>query len=271
MQHIKTAILMAIVMIPILIWGQPYFIFDGFCLLLSIGAATEYRLMLRKKQVLPLWIDVLTIVSTGLFFATLLAITHYNLHPLYLFIVLMGLVLLYSILMVFVDTFRPQDFGMTLLMIVYCSVGFSAFAYLRHQGLLMVIYALAVVMMTDTAAYFFGVRFGKHKIAPKVSPKKSYEGSIAGLVFGTVVGFIIGYFGNLFGSDFPIYGYLLISAFLSTVGQIGDLVASKFKRAYEIKDYSNLFPGHGGILDRFDSSMFAATFLLFIMIIIQVL
>jgi len=270
-QRFKTAVLMALVMIPILIFGDRFFIFDAFCLLLAIGAAIEFRTMLGKGHPLPKWLDILTVVFTAGLFSTILAITHYGFDALFLLIALIGVLLFYSIVLVFKDDFKGGDFANALLTIFHCSIGFAGFAYLRQQSLMIVLYLLLVVMATDTAAYFFGVRFGKHKIAPKVSPKKSVEGSIAGLTAGTLLGALFGFFTEIFGTGFHPMHYIMISAFLSVIGQIGDLVASKFKRGYEIKDYSNLFPGHGGILDRFDSSMFAAMHLLFILILIQVL
>lgn len=267
-QRFKTALIMALIMIPILIFGHHYFIFSGFCLMLSIGANIEFRKMLSKHHLLPKWIDVLTIILTALLFLMVLSIVSYNVDPIYLFLFLIGLILIYSVMMVFIDEFTYIDFGNALLSIFYTSLGFAAFAYLRTLSIWIVLYLLLVVMITDTAAYFFGVRFGKHKIAPKVSPKKSVEGSIAGLVFGMIFGSLLGYFFNVFGENYSLLLYILISALLSIIGQVGDLVASKFKRAHEIKDYSNLFPGHGGILDRFDSSMFAAIHLLFILILL---
>lgn len=270
-QRFKTALLMAVVMIPILIFGHHYYIFTGFCLALSIGASIEFRKMLSKHHLLPKWIDLLTILLSALFFLMILGISSYGIHPIYLLLLLIGLMLIYSVMMVFIDDFTYTDFGNALLTIFYTSLGFAAFAYLRDMSLWIVLYLILVVMVTDTAAYFFGVRFGKHKIAPKVSPKKSVEGSIAGLVFGMIFGTVFGYFFNAFGDNYSLYIYIIVSALLSIIGQIGDLVASKFKRAHEIKDYSNLFPGHGGILDRFDSSMFAAIHLLFILILLGTL
>ena len=267
-QRFITGLLMAIVMIPILIFGHHFFIFSGFCLLLTIGAAYEFRKMLSKHHCLPKWIDLLTVFLSAFMFLMVLGISSYGINPINLLLLVIGIMLIYSVMMVLIDDFNYSDFGNALLTILYTSLGFAAFAYLRNIGLMHVLYLLVVVMITDTAAYFFGIRFGKHKIAPKISPKKSVEGSISGLVFGMVIGTLFGYFFEVFGDGYSLWIYLIVSALLSIIGQIGDLVASKFKRAHEIKDYSNLFPGHGGILDRFDSSMFAAIHLLFILILL---
>ena len=107
---------------------------------------------------------------------------------------------------------------------------------------------------TDIFAYFSGYFFGKHKLCPKISPKKTVEGSIGGIV-GAVL--LCGIFGAVF-----IKGYLIHCLILGALGgvfsQFGDLSASIFKRKMGIKDYGNLIPGHGGILDRFDSVLFTA-------------
>lgn len=100
-------------------------------------------------------------------------------------------------------------------------------------------------------AYFLGIRFGKHKMCPKISPKKSWEGAAAGLVFGTIIPCVV-YFVIMHSFSFKI---VLGTMILSTIGQFGDLIFSKIKRENGIKDFSNIMPGHGGALDRLDSTI----------------
>lgn len=112
----------------------------------------------------------------------------------------------------------------------------------------------------DTCAYCTGVLFGKHKLAPKLSPKKSIEGSIGGIVGAALLGLIFAAVINGIMGVLPgrLILYPLICGIGAVISQIGDLAASGIKRNYNIKDYGRLIPGHGGILDRFDSVIFTA-------------
>ena len=139
--------------------------------------------------------------------------------------------------------------------------------YTHHEGVYFVGLGFACSWFTDTFAYLVGRKFGKHKMAPVISPKKSVEGAIGGVVVAAAFNVLILYLfvlgcKNLYGYDLFGTGsmkYLLIipvSMILSVVSMIGDLAASVLKRNFGIKDYSQLLPGHGGIMDRFDSCTF---------------
>ena len=111
----------------------------------------------------------------------------------------------------------------------------------------------------DTCAYLVGVMFGKHKMAPKLSPKKSIEGGIGGVIGAAILGFIYAYiFKDNISINNPTIVFPIVCAIAGIISQIGDLTASGIKRDYNIKDYSRLIPGHGGILDRFDSVIITA-------------
>ncbi len=127
-------------------------------------------------------------------------------------------------------------------------------------------YLFTIVAITDTVAYLVGTKFGKKKLAPEISPKKTVEGALAGLIAGGVIGVVSMFTYQIlkFTPEATLVTKILIilitfaiSLLISFCVQVGDLVASKFKRSYNIKDFGNIFPGHGGVLDRFDSLIFS--------------
>lgn len=129
-----------------------------------------------------------------------------------------------------------------------------------ENGRILIWYAMIAAWGTDIFAYFVGKKFGKHKFS-KVSPKKSIEGCIAGAVGAIIMMLIYTWIVNTYFSMNYSYIYIAgIGLILSLIGQIGDFAASSIKRYVDIKDYSNLIPGHGGMLDRIDSLIFLAPF-----------
>jgi phosphatidate cytidylyltransferase len=114
---------------------------------------------------------------------------------------------------------------------------------------------IATVWVCDTAAYFVGLGFGRHKLFERVSPKKTWEGAVGGLVFGVLMAVACHYW---FVRDLRLIDAVVIGALVGTVGQVSDLAESLFKRDAGVKDSSSLIPGHGGVLDRFDSEMLVA-------------
>jgi phosphatidate cytidylyltransferase len=148
--------------------------------------------------------------------------------------------------------------------VVYITVGFACVALLRRLTNGAYLYGLVFVgaWVTDTMAYFTGYFLGKHKLCPTISPKKTIEGSIGGVVFCAGAFALYGWIMQIAFGLTPNYGMLLVSgAVLSVVSQIGDLLASLIKREHGIKDYGKLMPGHGGVMDRFDSILAVAPFL----------
>ena len=126
----------------------------------------------------------------------------------------------------------------------------------RSHCVFLILCAMYCAWMSDTWAYFVGSKFGKHKLAPKISPKKSVEGAIGGLV-GTSLFCVVTYFicdATCFRNDtLNVWMVLGCSLILAVLGMCGDLSASVIKRNFGEKDFGNLFPGHGGVLDRIDS------------------
>jgi len=136
----------------------------------------------------------------------------------------------------------------------------------QDNGRALILLPFVIAFMSDTGAYFTGRFFGKHKLAPKISPKKTVEGLVGGLL-GAVVGVLVYCFVLKYGFGFTVcFWYVPIYAvFGSLAGVFGDLCFSVVKRQTGIKDYGNLIPGHGGVLDRFDSMVVVAPFVEFLM------
>ena len=137
---------------------------------------------------------------------------------------------------------------------------------LEDDGLLLVGLTFLAAWGTDTMAYLSGMLFGKHRMAPVLSPKKTWEGTAGGIVGAALLGALFGYLFRSHFSQFaqPVIACALITALSGVISMIGDLTASAFKRNHGVKDYSHLIPGHGGVLDRFDSIILIAPLIFYL-------
>lgn len=188
---------------------------------------------------------------------------------------LIGMVLL--CLAVYVFTFpkyETQKVLMAIFGVIYVPVLMSYLYLIRmtEDGIYTFWLIFIGSWICDTFAYLTGVTCGKHKMAPVLSPKKSVEGAIGGVlgaaIVGAIYGFIIG--PNLEAVSYPVVAFAVMCGVAGLVSMIGDLSASAIKRNYEIKDYGKLIPGHGGILDRFDSVIFIAPVIFYILSIFSI-
>ena len=187
---------------------------------------------------------------------------------LYMFIMLMMLV--YAN-----EKVQTEKICISFVLITYITFSFACMIKLRYvtstpgvnsgENIGQYIYLLVLVAawITDTFAYFTGMFFGKHKLCPKISPKKTIEGSFGGVFFCVVACVIYGLVvSKVYTIEPKLFGLILVAVVMSVLAQSGDLLASVIKRTYGVKDYGSLFPGHGGVLDRFDSILILAPFLL---------
>ena len=157
------------------------------------------------------------------------------------------------------------DISAAFLAVTYVTVSFTSMSLTRYMQNGVYIFALVFVAawMCDVFAYFTGRFFGKHKLAPHLSPKKTVEGSIGGIIFAVLGCMLYGLIVDL-ATDLHAR-YLVLACLglsLSVISQIGDLWASLIKREHGIKDYSQMLPGHGGVMDRFDSILAISTVLM---------
>ncbi|MFV0558449.1 MAG: phosphatidate cytidylyltransferase [Enterococcus sp.] len=155
------------------------------------------------------------------------------------------------------NTYTFDEAGFPILVSMYVGVGFQNFINARAESLVVLMFGLFIVWATDIGAYMFGRKYGARKLWPEISPNKTVEGAIGGILSAVVVAalYLLIYPGDeFFGYSMVIV--LLITVIFSMVGQFGDLVESAIKRHYDVKDSGKLLPGHGGVLDRFDSLLF---------------
>ena len=208
------------------------------------------------------------------------------------FSLILASVLIQLSLLVFGKDFDARDIGKSFVASFYVGLGVASIVALRGLGIRYVVYLFLITILTDVFAYLYGMLFGNHKMIERISPKKSWEGAIGGTIIGTLVATLFAYmFGSLFSGglnaggyktifdnfvDFKTYDnwvqFLIIfgvTLFASIVSQIGDLVASKMKRTYEVKDFGTIFPGHGGFLDRFDSAIYTSMLLMAVFLVLS--
>ena len=154
-----------------------------------------------------------------------------------------------------IEKHRIEDSLATILGILYVELFSYHVVMIDQTGRGLLVWMVAITAFcTDIMAYFTGVFFGKRKLCPDLSPKKTVEGALGGIL-GAVIGSVI--FGLIIKSDIFIH-LMIMGVFGSVMAQLGDLSASMFKRKMGIKDYGNIIPGHGGVMDRFDSILFTA-------------
>ncbi|MGI6727640.1 MAG: phosphatidate cytidylyltransferase [Anaerovoracaceae bacterium] len=246
----KTRILSGLAMLPLAVviyFGNKILLV--FCLLLAILGVREFYNGFLKIDIKPcFWIGYLSAIS-------LYAIGFLQLNTeYYMFwffaVVVVGLLYLFRIEQ------RQLSDSMSTIVGVFYVVFFSFHLVLIDQteSSILIWMVFLSAFGTDVMAYFTGYVFGKHKLCPKISPKKTIEGSIGGIIGSMILSGIFG----LFVANELMFHCIIIGLIGSVVSQIGDLTASIFKRKMGIKDYGNLIPGHGGILDRFDSVLFTA-------------
>ncbi len=273
-QRVLTAFILIIFLIPILLFSNT-FIFPIAVAAFCVIAEVEMLGCIGQKKCLS--VSVPSVIYAFLVpFSVRIIIKYFDKNSLFIaiFAVLTFIYLFYLMCLAVVSkgTKPITDMALTIMTTLYITAGFSSIILLKdfsyneqNHGKYLYLLVFLGAWLPDVAGYFCGMLFGKHKLIPDVSPKKTVEGAIGGVIFGSLGFVIFGTIINALGLAKPQYIFLAITGLLiSVISIFGDLIASLIKRHYNIKDYGNLFPGHGGVLDRFDSIIAIAPFLLII-------
>ncbi len=243
----------------------PSFVFSAALLIITLCAVVELHRAVTKN--IP--IMIIGLLSSALIF---IGMIYDNL--------LFNIFIVFSLYLILSVTVYGKEKVWIIYMLGFATVIFSCFlttlakirlVFSPYEVLLPFLFA----WITDSGAYFTGRAFGKHKLAPHLSPKKTVEGSLGGIISCILCSLLyIWILNTIFSySIFDEHNYLyitIISVIASIVSQFGDLALSAIKRDFGIKDYGNILPGHGGILDRFDSTLFAAPVVYYILCFIKI-
>lgn len=252
-QRIVSAFIALLVFVPIFILGGP--IFNIAILVIAILGLKELLDAKRHQKEFPMFIEFITYVLLSLFILVNMTKSSLVFEIDYRYIV--GLFLAFTVPVVLYQDRAKYSIVDSLYLIgavFFLGVSFSLMILLRNINLETIIYLFLITMITDTYAYLIGSLIGRHKLAEKTSPNKSWEGTIFGSIVGTFIGTL--FYINFVNSSVELTTVIFMTLFLSVIGQFGDLYFSSIKRYYKIKDFSNIMPGHGGILDRCDSIIF---------------
>lgn len=254
--RIISAIIMIIIVLPLLLYGGIYLKIGT----MILGVCSMYEL-LKLKNELPLIIKIFAYISVLL----LIYFSENNFNIFANIIIFPLLFLLFFIPIIFIKDYNLNDSLYVFGNVLFISISFIIFNIIRGKSIYYFLYTILIATMNDTFALFGGKLFGKHKLCPNISPKKTIEGSIVGLIFGTIIPVI--FLSLTCSLNINLFYLIVITLFLSIIGQLGDLFFSSIKRSFCVKDFSNLIPGHGGILDRLDSLIFInITYILFMSI-----
>ena len=250
-QRIISAIVALIIVIPLIVLGGiPYYIGIG---IVSVIGFYEITKVLGKDKEIPLYIRLIVLATYIALIASTIKEDSFVLDP--KFIVLNIFACTLPLIVYDRKKYDSDDAFKLLAFTLLLAISFSFMIVIRNMSLNYLLYVITITIMSDTFAHFVGTMIGKKKLCPKVSPNKTVEGFIGGVFFGTFLGSVL--FLTVISSTANVFLVVVISLILSIVSELGDLVFSAVKRKYDVKDYGNIMPGHGGVIDRLDSIIFA--------------
>lgn len=258
-KRIITSIILLLIIVPaVLFGGWPFRLVMG---AIVIIACTELIHMAKiSRSIAP---SIITYIGTlsVVFYDYLSMFIPEHLNNAIIPILSILLLLICTVLVKGYDFTKAGVSGLTMF---YVGLGGYAAITIRNADLALFLFILFVIYSTDIGAYFIGSKIGKRKLAPKLSPNKTIEGSLGGILTALIIAAI---YLNFFSFTYTYWVMLIMAVILSVTGQFGDLLESAFKRHFGVKDSGDILPGHGGILDRFDSTLFTLSMALILGVI----
>lgn len=252
-KRVLSAILMILIFVPLLmIGGKTFAIFMS---LLAIVGLYELIHIRESRKEFPFLMKVFAYIMVVFFSLSHLNSIEFAYTMDYRVVAFMIFAFLSP--MVFIHDFKRYNLNDALFLIgsvLFLGLSFNLLIICRNYDIMYIIYLLLITTITDTFALFTGMLVGKHKLCPTVSPKKTVEGLLGGTFIGVFVA--TAFYVTAIDPSISFAFVIVVTTILSLVGQLGDLIFSSIKRYYGKKDFSNLIPEHGGILDRFDSLIF---------------
>ena len=255
-QRVISAIVALLIVIPLIAIGGYTF----YCGLSIIGVIGFYEMIncRSKYKKVPNIINCFAMICFSLIMeSSLIGIGVEKIFILSIMMMLIPLIFITNR-----DKYCVEDAFYYIGVILFLGLAFNYIMNIRDLSLNYFIYVILITISTDMFAHFYGTKIGKNKLCPKVSPNKTIEGMFGGTLLGTYIGTM---FLLMISDNFSVILAIIISLLLSLVAQVGDLVFSAIKRKYNIKDYGNIMPGHGGVLDRLDSIIFAIYLFTFVL------
>ena len=239
-----------------------YVLYATVLVLSLVGVFELYRVMKVQEQKQPVLAVVGYLGVVAYYLLLLLELVSYTMIALIFILVAMMFVYVFAY-----PRYRSEQIMAAFFGVVYVAVMLSYIYQTRNltDGAYLVWLIFICSWGCDTCAYCVGMLIGKHKMSPKLSPKKSVEGAIGGVLGAALIGAIYAaVVGEHLQAENPVVSYAVICAVGALISMVGDLAASAIKRNHDIKDYGKLIPGHGGVLDRFDSVIFTAPIIYFL-------
>ena len=251
-QRVISAIVALAIAIPIIIIGGiPY---QSGVVILALGGYYEILRVRESERKISPYVKFLSAFAYGLIVISPLT-TNVNFFLDYRLVILDFFVCFLPLIVLDKKVYDAEDALVLVASTLFLGVSFSYLITIRNMDVLYLVYVALITIMSDTFAHFYGTKIGKHKLCPAVSPNKTVEGMIGGVFFGTFLGTV--FFKTFIDVSANVFLVAVISCLLSLIAEFGDLVFSSIKRKFGVKDYGNIMPGHGGILDRLDSILFA--------------